>query len=715
VASVVLPTFNAPEWVMQVLTFLVILGFPLALILAWAFELTPEGIKLETTVDRAKSITQQTGRKLDFAIIALLAVALVFVVVDHYVLEAEAEHAEAAAEQVLAAEPVALGKSIAVLPFLNMSADADQEYFADGISEELLNTLAHFEDLRVVGRTSSFSFRNSDANLTEIGEALNADVILEGSVRKAGDRVRITAQLNDAESGFHIWSEIYDRDLIDIFAIQTEIATAIAYELRVRLSSEERERLATPPTKNLEAYQAYLLGKQRVARWNNVALAEAVGYFQQAIELDPNFALAYVALAEGYFWQASISGLPRDEMVAKAEAAIDRAIELDGQLGEAYNALAALKHEGNDLEGAEAASLRALELNPNYPTTYTWYGFLLRDASRPEESLVLHRKARELDPLSASAIVNVGLDLNHLGRFEEALVQFENALKIDPGYAGAHVVAGHYWLVEGRLDEAVVWIAKAISLGPGSPIFSASLGMLFLDLGDPNEGEYWIKRSVELGPGRFWPDRAMQLLRVYQGDELAEWKHGKGSAEISPLDDESDWPELTLMPGHELRWGRYPEGRLSYATSYSGLLNRDAPEVNNWNYQAAIDLALVLSKAGEKEQANLLLDRSLQYIQTLPRLGEAGYGIADVEIYALQGNKPKALSALRQAIDEGWRALWWYYLEHDPNLELLHGEPEYQAMIEEIEADMAAQLARVREMERNGELAAIHRDETNLH
>jgi len=519
--------------------------------------------------------------------------------------------------------------------------------------------------------------------------------------------VRITAQLNDTKDGFHRWSQIYDRELTDIFAIQTEIATAIADTLRVRLSSEERVRLVTPPTENIDAYQAYLLGKQRVAKFKNATLTESIDYFQRAVELDPGFALAYVGLAESYFWQASISGLPREEMVAKAKAAIDRAIELDDQLGEAYNALAALKHERNDLGGAEAASKRALELNPNYPTTYEWYGFVLRDAGRPEEALVLHRKALELDPLSAIINVNVGLDLNHLGRFDEALVQFEKALEIDPGYAGGNVLSDHYWLVEGKLDEAVVWIARSISLDPSSAIFSASLGMLFLDLGDEKEGEYWIKRSVELGPERFWPDRAMQLLRVYQGDELAEWKHGKGSAEISALDDELDWPELTLLPGHELRAGRYPEGRLLYATSYSGLLNRNDPKVDNWNYQAAIDLALVLSRAGERAQADLLLNRSLQYIQTLPRLGEAGYGIADVEIYALQGNKQKALSALRQAIDQGWRSQWWYFLQYDPNLESLHGEPEYQAMIEEIEADMAAQLAHVREMERNGELARI--------
>jgi TolB-like protein/DNA-binding winged helix-turn-helix (wHTH) protein/Tfp pilus assembly protein PilF len=706
VASVVLPTFEAPNWVMKVLTFLVILGFPPALILAWVFELTPEGIKLETAVDRAKSITRQTGRKLDFAIIGLLAIALIFVVVDQYVLEAEPKHAVVAAEPVPVAEPVARGKSIAVLPFVNMSADADQEYFADGISEELLNTLAQFEDLRVVGRTSSFSFKGSDADLTEIGETLNAGAILEGSVRMAGDRVRITAQLVDAKDGFHRWSETYDRELTDIFAIQTEIATAIADAL---------ERLATPPTENLEAYQAYLLGKQHVAKFNNATLAESIDHYQRAIELDPNFALAYAGLAEGYFWQTAISGLPRDQTNAKAKAAIDKAIALDDQLGEAYAMLATLKHEENDIEGAEAAFQRALELNPNYATTHNWYGFLLRDASRPEEALASDRKAVELDPLSAVAIISVGLALNHLGRFDEALVQFEKALEIDPDFAGAHDIAAHYWLVEGKLDEAVVWIAKDLSLDPGSPIFSASLGMLFLDLGDPNEGEYWIKRSSELGPGRFWPDRAMQLLRVYKGDEVAEWNHGKGTVEISPLGDEVDWPNLTLLPGHELRWGRYPEGRLAYATSYSGLLNRDAPKVDNWNYQAAIDLALVLSRAGEQAHADLLLNRSLQYIQPLPRLGEAGYGIADVEIYALQGNKPKALWALRQAIDEGWRGLWWYFLEHDPNLESLHDEPEYRAMVAEIETDMAEQLAHVREMKRNGELAAIHRDKTNLH
>jgi TolB-like protein/Tfp pilus assembly protein PilF len=715
VASVVLPTFDAPDWVMKTLTFLVILGFPPALILAWAFELTPEGIKLETTVDRSKSITQQTGRKLDFTIIALLAVALVSVVVDHYVLEANSEQATVAAELISAAEPIERGKSIAVLPFVNMSADADQEYFADGISEELLNTLAHFEDLRVVGRTSSFSFKHSDADLKEMGEALNADVILEGSVRKAGDRVRITAQLNDARNGFHIWSEIYDRDLVDIFAIQTEIATAITDELRVRLSSAEQERLIAPPTENLEAYQAYLLGKQRAAKWNNATLAESVDYFQQAIELDPSFALAYVGLADSYLWQAAISDLPRGEMVAKAEAAIDKAIALDDPLGEAYAQLAGVKHDRNDFEGAEAAYRRALELNPNDAQTYTLYGYLLRDEGRFEEALELHLKGFELDPLSASTIVNIGLDLSCLGRFEEALAQYKKAVEIDPDYVGASNVSDHYWYVSGQLDHAVVGYAKDLSLDPESPIFSASLGVLFLDLGDPRRAESLINQSIELGPERFWPNFAMQLLGAYQGDGATTWDYGRKAVELWPYRGKFDWPQLTLLRDHAFRAGRYLEARALYETRNPELLNSGVQKVNNWNYRSAIDLALVLSRAGEQAQADLLLNRAFEYIQTIPRLGPEGYGIADVQIYALQGNEQKALSAIRQAIDDGWRALWWYFLEHDPNLASLHDEPEYQAMVAEIESDMAEQLAHVREMERNGELAAIHRDETNLH
>jgi TolB-like protein/DNA-binding winged helix-turn-helix (wHTH) protein/lipoprotein NlpI len=703
-ASVVLPALRLPEWTLTLLVFLVVAGFPLALIVAWAFELTPEGIKRETAVDPAESVTQQTGRKLDFAIIGLLAIALIFVVVDHYVLEAEPEQAEMAAEQVPSAEPAARGKSIAVLPFVNMSADSDQEYFADGISEELLNTLAQFDDLRVVGRTSSFSFKNSDADLKEIGEALNADVILEGSVRTVGDQVRITAQLNGAKDGFHLWSETYDRELTDIFTIQTEIATAIADALRVSLSSEERERLATAPTENLAAYQAYLLGRQRQAKFITATTEEAIEYFQRAIELDPKLALAYVGLAKSYLEQAEDSGRRPEEMNARAQAAADKALELDDRLAEAHVALGDVKWATNDFEGAEVAFQRALALNPNSVMAYLSYGNLLGfELARYEEALALTRKAVELDPLSLEAIVLLGQDLEYLGQFDEALAWYEQLLEIDPGYGWGYSQVGlHHRYVSGRIDQAVVWLAKALALDPKSQFNLAVLSWQFLDLGDPDQAEYWITRAMELGSEGFLPNAAMQMLMVYRGDEAAALEYGRKAVAIWP----TQFPQvLAFLRDHEIRAGRYIEARALYEEVFPELLSERDPKVDLRNYPAAIDLAFILSKTGEQEQADLLLDRSLQQIQRRPRLGRRGYGIADVQIYALQGEKQKALSALREAIDEGWRAEWWWL--HRPNVESLHDEPEFQSMVEEIETDMAAQLAHVREMQRNGELEPI--------
>jgi tetratricopeptide (TPR) repeat protein len=303
--------------------------------------------------------------------------------------------------------------------------------------------------------------------------------------------------------------------------------------------------------------------------------------------------------------------------------------------------------------------------------------------------------------------VEAGVSLELQGRFEEALAWYERAFEVDPLQDLVSGEIGYYhWCVLGELDQAVAWFKRAASLDIDYPYFPAQLGDVFLDLGDPGKAAYWIERSIEINPESAVSNNAMHLLHLYQRDEAAGLEYGRKSFAIGGIDDLQIAPP-ELLGDYEVRAARYSEARDLYAERYPELLREDDPKINAWNYRAAINLALVLYKTGEQERADLLLDRSLQHIETVPRLGQRGHGIADVKIYALRGEKQKALSALRQAIDEGWRSLWWYYLKYDPILESLHNEPEYQAIIAEIEADMAAQLARVREMEKNGELEPI--------
>ncbi len=550
-------------------------------------------------------------------------------------------------------------------------------------------------------------FRDTTKNLKTIGRELGATTVLEGGVQRAGTQIRVNVQLIDAETDEHLWAEIYDRQLTaaNIFAIQTEIATAIADALRATLSTEEQDRIAAVPTENLEAYEAYLLGKQRLASRTTVAFAQAVDYFQRAIRLDPAFALAYVGLAETYVLQAFYSGLPPKETLAKARVAAEQALALNDQLGEAYNALGAVKEDTNDFEGAETAYKRALELNPNHALSYHWYGWMLRSRlGRPEEALELHRRASELDPLSGIMAINVEADLEALGRFEEAGKWLDKTMELTPDYPDLHTAIGDFRsLIDGRLDEAVVAYTKALSLDPDNISSLIALGFAYLDLGDPNQAERFIDRSTVLGPESVGPNEVMLALEVYRGNEAGALEHARKAMASGQLFGLA----RGFLADHALRAGRNAEALALYEESNPELLSEDDPRVDRGNYGEAIDLALILSRSGERQRADQLLDRSLQQIQPIPRLGSTGYEIADVQIHAIRGERQKALSALQIAIDEGWHNFWWYLLEHDPSLESLHDEPEFRAMVEQGRAKMAAQLERVREMERDDELAPI--------
>jgi len=386
VADLVLENIGTPPWVMQTVLLLLAIGFPIALIFAWAFEVTPEGIKRERDVDRSESITQVTGRKLDFAIIAMLVV-----VAGYFIWESRFQ--ERSEPQVASAEPAEEkavpaatdgaatfdDTSIAVLPFVNLSSDPEQEFFSDGISEELLNVLAQYPDLRVAARTSSFQFKDDNRDISEIARLLKVNHVLEGSVRKSGTRLRITAQLIEADNGYHLWSETYDRELNDVFAIQDEISAAIGSALRSKLKLDEESLQSAPrvaESRNTAAYEAFLHGRHLINERGNRAITEAVRYLQKSLRLDPSYAPAHAHLAIAYFLlsnnPSSYGDLTDAEVISKATPHIEQAEQLDPDFAELWGAKAQLSFiQGKMEQGIEYLN-RALELNPVYVDAMNW-------------------------------------------------------------------------------------------------------------------------------------------------------------------------------------------------------------------------------------------------------------------------------------------------------------------------------------------------------
>jgi TolB-like protein len=409
VVDLVLENVAAPQWVMQIFMLAMAIGFPIALIFAWAFEMTPEGVKLEKDVDRSESITKKTAQRMNRNIIIALVIAVTLLLVDKFTPDTLEQGSDPISPEVVQIDESSMAgeldltpvseKSIAVLPFVDMSPKSDQAYFADGISEEILNVLVKTHSLKVAGRTSSFQFRDRNEDLRVIGEQLGVEHILEGSIRKANNRVRITAQLVKASDGFHLWSETYDRDLTDIFAIQDEIARAITDALAIELELEEGENsLATVSTGNMEAYDRYLEARGLIAR--RLDFPRAIGLLNEATELDPDFAAGWAANAQAHSLSIYYDLVDRDEYKDIAESMAKRALEIDPDLSAAYSVLGDVYRDRYEWSKARENYLRALALNPDDIEANEQYAQMLWRMSYMDEALKYSSRATELDPLS---------------------------------------------------------------------------------------------------------------------------------------------------------------------------------------------------------------------------------------------------------------------------------------------------------------------------
>lgn len=577
-------------------------------------------------------------------------------------------------------------KSIAVLPFADMSQEGDNEYFADGLAESLLHMLTQVKGLRVAARTSCFAFKGKNQDIRTIGRKLDVETVMEGSVRKADNRVLITTQLVNAEDGYHIWSERYDRQLDDIFAVQEDIARAVTDALKVTLLGEEQERLSGSPTDNYDAYDAYLLGRQRRSRRTKAAMQQAVGYFQRAIDLDPDFALAHVGLADTYLVLIS-HGLPRGETLAKARPSITRALELDERSGDAYAARGLYHTQTGEFAKAETDYQRALELNPGSASTWNWYGHLLRKLRRSDETLPVYRRALELDPMSAIVRANTGTVLEELGQFEEARAQYRKALEIDPGFGPAYWYLGwHYYFCAGRLDEAIRWLQRGLDNEPDDPRIMGMLAQVWLDLGDDETAEQLAQRAMQLWPEGDLPNVVYALLNVYRNDPDAAVKNAKLALTNDPLDLEMLW----IVRNVDLNAGRAATARERYALVYPSVFT-DHPELDVTNIPAAVDVIPVLMANDEKDRAAKLLEKTHAGFANVRRMGYFGFHHRDIEVHALEGRADEALAALEQAVEDGWRAHWRLYLEHNPNLAELREVPAFTDSLDAIRQDMTRQ------------------------
>jgi len=527
VADLVLDNFGAPQWVMQSLLLLLAIGFVVAMIIAWAYEFTPEGIRRESEVVRRESVTHHTAKRLDMITIGLIVVAIGLLLADRLLFERMEQNPTARDAAVSDAElqPAAThsaeanlkpNQSIAVLPFVNMSDDASNEYFSEGLSEELLNLLVRIPELKVAARTSSFSYKGKDTKIAQIGEELGVAYVLEGSVRKSGNRVRITAQLIQASDGFHLWSQTYDRTLEDIFAMQDEIAKAVVDNLKITLLGTMPGVRKTDP----EVYSLYLQGNYFIRLGGEENLEKAVALLNEALAIDPDYARAWVSLDWAYESLSFSKPAAWEELRALRTEAIERALAIDEDYAYARAALAYQKtFYGTDWHGARIAIEKALRLEPNDADVIAAAAWLASSTGRLPEAIELYEKAISLDPQHVGNLEELARRYLRVGRIDDAFDVYDwlRALNPDNRYLG--IIIGRFYILQGDFENALLETEKS----PDAFFYPIQKAHILYMMGKETEAQTLINELLET----YADDAPGAIAVVYawrgDGDSAFEW------------------------------------------------------------------------------------------------------------------------------------------------------------------------------------------------
>lgn len=691
VVDVVINNIGAPGWVFQVILLLLAIGLPLILLFAWAFEMTPEGLKREKQVSPSQSITTQTGRKLNFMIIGILLMGLGYFAIDKFVLSGggandPADTSVSAVEDPADSDADELERSIAVLPLANRSAREEDKYFADGMHDDLLTQLAKIASLKVISRTSVMRYRDTELSIPEIAGQLGVTAILEGGVQRSGDQIRVNMQLIDAQTDEHLWAETYDREMTaeNLFAIQSSITRQITDALKANLTTEEVARITENPTNNLEAFQEYMKGQQLLALRTVPALEQGKGHFERAIELDPQFAVAITGLANAYHLLYEYAGWTEAESLDPAMVLLDQALELSPDLGEAYMVRGEIYRHEDDLDAAVRDFERAIELIPGNATVYHWFSFIRAAQDRNDEAYALLQQAHKLDPMSPVIHLNYAVQPFMAGRDEETLAELERLRMLHPGFPTVYSFLAWVHWAHGDPVETLRASQKFFELDPQNT-GARSHCYIYINLNAEESALDCITNSQSLD------SMEKAFIRI-----LLHLVNGNRDMARAVFDSSEDLEgDADYRTYAALLVGDIELARAGAEQKYPDWVSGPVPDaLSDYAIDEAVDVALVLQQSGDNERATELLNLALENISHFQRnRGTTAYGFLDVRIFAMLGQREMALTALEACADLEYLSAW-QGLKFQPHYDSIRDDPRFAAALSRLSA--AAELARKR-------------------
>ncbi|GAB4183603.1 MAG: hypothetical protein Tsb002_05890 [Wenzhouxiangellaceae bacterium] len=678
-AEILFEPFNVPDSVFRGLVIAVLVGFAITVVVSWLFDVHRSGVQ-RTRSHGGMTLT----RWVEFTMLALLIAGVTYI---GYLAFRPGVSSQA---------PVTDDLSIAVLPFVNMSGDPENEYFSDGISEELLNVLVKIDQLRVAARTSSFAYKGRNENVQHIGRDLNVSTVLEGSVRRNKDQVRITAQLINTADGYHLWSETYDRELTDIFQVQDEISAAIVDALKMTLLGSEKAAMEQRPTDSVDAYQLYLQGRYYWHQRTAESIQRAVGHFTRAIELDPEFTRAYTGLADAYMLLVDYGNMSINDARPKARELTEKALALNPQSAEAHASMGLILNSEGRFEEAMAAYERALSFDPDYAVAYIWYGNTLGTMQRDAEQLQAYEQAFELEPLLYPANSNLSWQYVRRGRYLDAVTPFSNLARIRPESASYyHAQVGSMYVKAGNHSEAVRWYQRALQDDPLNVMAMAELGNLYRELGLLELAGEWHRYALSIDTINLQASLNASFLALEQREFQQAWMIIDGMSQLyeSPVPSLELYRVLLAILADDEQ--REAGVRQRYHEYFGPQYQADSNAVLIALYLAAVEM-----EQGHESLAFDLLNQIETMLKESRRseIMQAWQWYALAGVRALRGQSQEALDAFDTAIDGGWRDTFSLRSESSSPFVSLLQNSRYLTLLERIDNLNQQQRERVQRL-----------------